>query len=83
MALIPANIPEWIGKWIGKIRPAAEPRVLRVSRETDLILRPWAELTTDELLDRLEWSYSESETFEPEVVWELARRATEDSSSLK
>jgi hypothetical protein len=32
-------------------------------------------LTTDQLLDRLEWSYNESETFEPEVVWELARRA--------
>lgn len=38
--------------------------------------RPWAELSTDQLLDRLEWSYSESGGFEAEVVWELARRAT-------
>ena len=36
--------------------------------------RPWAQLSTDQLLDRLEWSYSESGGFEPEVVWELARR---------
>jgi hypothetical protein len=39
--------------------------------------RPWAQLSTDQLLDRLEWSYSESGGFEPEVVWELARRATQ------
>lgn len=39
--------------------------------------RPCGDLTTDQLLDRIEWSYSESETFEPEVVWELARRASE------
>ena len=38
--------------------------------------RLWAQLSTDQLLDRLEWSYSESGGFEPEVVWELARRAT-------
>ena len=39
--------------------------------------RPWAQLSTDQLFDRLEWSYSESGGFEPEVVWELARRATQ------
>ncbi|MCA1706811.1 MAG: hypothetical protein LC808_27545 [Actinobacteria bacterium] len=39
--------------------------------------RPWAHLSTDQLLDRLEWSYGESGGFEPEVVWELARRATQ------
>jgi hypothetical protein len=45
--------------------------------------RPWAGLTTDQLLDRIEWSYSESETFEPEVVWELARRASERGTNLE
>ena len=39
--------------------------------------RPWAHLSTDQLLDRLEWSYGESGGFEPEVVWELARRVTQ------
>ena len=39
--------------------------------------RPWAQLSTDKLLDRLEWSYGETGGFEPEVVWELARRASE------
>lgn len=38
--------------------------------------RPWAQLSTDQLLDRLEWYFSESGGFEPEVVWELARRVT-------
>ena len=38
--------------------------------------RPWAQLSTDQLLDRLEWSYSETGGFEPDVVWELARRTT-------
>lgn len=38
--------------------------------------RPWVQFSTDQLLDRLEWSYGETGGFEPEVVWELARRAT-------
>lgn len=37
----------------------------------------WAHLSTDQLLDRLEWSYSETGGFEPEVVWELARRVSD------
>jgi len=42
---------------------------------TDVIVdRPWSDLSTDQLLDRLEWTYGETGGFEPEVVWELARR---------
>ena len=47
----------------------------RVMTEVPAESRPWAQLSTDQLLDRLEWSYSETGGFEPEVVWELARRA--------
>lgn len=32
------------------------------------------DLSTGQLLDRLEWAYGETGGFEPEVVWELARR---------
>lgn len=39
-----------------------------------LVPRPWAHLSNDQLLDRLEWTYGENGGFEPEVVWELARR---------
>ena len=38
--------------------------------------RPCTQLSTDQLIDRLEWFYGESGGFEPEVVWELAIRAT-------
>jgi hypothetical protein len=48
-----------------------------VGIDVPLDRRPWAQLSTDQLLDRLEWSYSDSGGFEPEVVWELARRATQ------
>lgn len=48
-----------------------------VATDIPLDRRPWAQLSTDQLLDRLEWSYSDSGGFEPEVVWELARRATQ------
>jgi hypothetical protein len=41
--------------------------------------RPCAHLSVDELLDRLEWSYGETGAFEPEVVWEIARRAIEQA----
>ncbi|MDQ3642641.1 MAG: hypothetical protein M3450_14525 [Actinomycetota bacterium] len=44
--------------------------------EFPAVRRPWAQLSTDQLLDRLEWSFGETGGFEPEVVWELARRAT-------
>jgi hypothetical protein len=47
----------------------------RVTAEAPADRRPWAELSTDQLLDRLEWSFGDSGAFEPEVVWELARRA--------
>ena len=53
----------------------------RVLTEVPADRRPWAQLSTDQLLDRLEWSYSESGGFEPEVVWELARRATQDTGA--
>ncbi len=39
-----------------------------------LVPRPWAHLSNDQLLDRVEWTYGENGGFEPEVVWELARR---------
>lgn len=39
-----------------------------------LVPRPWADLSNDQLLDRLEWTFGEIGGFEPEVVWELARR---------
>ena len=48
-----------------------------VGTDVPLDRRPWAHLSTDQLLDRLECSYSDSGDFEPEVVWELARRATQ------
>ena len=47
----------------------------RVMTEVPAESRPWSQLSTDQLLDRLEWSYSDSGGFEAEVVWELARRA--------
>lgn len=47
----------------------------RVATDVAPERRPWADLSTDQLLDRLEWSYGDSGAFEPEVVWELARRA--------
>ncbi len=43
-----------------------------------LVERPWAHLSNNQLLDRLEWTYGESGGFEPEVVWELARRVKAD-----
>lgn len=39
-----------------------------------LVPRPWAHLSNNQLLDRLEWTYAEDGSFEPDVVWELARR---------
>ncbi|MGI8684570.1 MAG: hypothetical protein ACR2MO_05685 [Acidimicrobiales bacterium] len=45
--------------------------------EAPLDPRPWARLSTDQLLDRLEWSYGEIGGFEPDVVWEVARRAAD------
>lgn len=41
---------------------------------TPLVSRPWADLSNDQLLDRLEWTFGENGGFEPEVVWEMARR---------
>ncbi|MDQ4096407.1 MAG: hypothetical protein M3144_00855 [Actinomycetota bacterium] len=43
-----------------------------------LVARPWAHLSNSQLLDRLEWSFGENGGFEPEVVWELARRVQVD-----
>ncbi len=40
--------------------------------------RPWAHLSNDQLLDRLEWTYGENGGFEPEVVWEIAIRVQAD-----
>lgn len=43
--------------------------------DTDVVVdRRWSHLSTDQLLDRLEWAYGETGGFEPEVVWEMARR---------
>lgn len=61
---------------IGCAAWAAKPLSRRVMTEVPGESRPWAQLSTEQLLDRLEWSYGESGGFEPEVVWELARRAT-------
>jgi hypothetical protein len=44
-----------------------------------VVERPWSHLSTDQLLDRLEWAYGETGGFEPEVVWELARRVPRDA----
>lgn len=43
-----------------------------------LVPRPWTHLSNDQLLDRLEWTYGENGGFEPEVVWQLARRVQAD-----
>ncbi len=43
-----------------------------------LVPRPWAHLSNNQLLDRLEWAYGQNGGFEPEVVWELARRVQTD-----
>jgi hypothetical protein len=43
-----------------------------------LVSRPWADVSNNQLLDRLEWAYNENGGFEPEVVWELARRVQPD-----
>ncbi len=45
--------------------------------------RPWVQLSTDQLLDRLEWSYGETGGFEPDVVWEVARRAADATGSAE
>lgn len=44
-----------------------------------IVDRPWSHLSNDQLLDRLEWAYGETGGFEPEVVWELARRLPEEA----
>lgn len=49
-----------------------------VNGTESLVPRPWALLSNSQLLDRLEWSYGENGGFEPEVVWELARRVQLD-----
>ncbi|MGH9226367.1 MAG: hypothetical protein ACRD2W_21845 [Acidimicrobiales bacterium] len=43
-----------------------------------LVPRPWAHLSNNQLLDRLECTFGENGGFEPEVVWELARRLPAD-----
>lgn len=43
-----------------------------------LVPRPWVDLSNGQLLDRLEWTYGENGSFEPDVVWELARRVQAD-----
>ncbi len=43
-----------------------------------LVERPWAHLANNQLLGRLEWTHDESGDFDPEVVWELARRLQAD-----
>ena len=40
--------------------------------------RPWAHLSHNQLLDRLEWTFGQDGSFEPEVVWEVARRVQTD-----
>jgi len=48
------------------------------SEAVPLVSRPWADLSNAQLLDRVEWTFGESGGFEPEVVWELARRLSAD-----
>lgn len=38
--------------------------------------------TTGELLEHLEWSYNTGRPFDAEVVWELARRASNAEAEL-
>lgn len=49
----------------GALEPTGAERVAETA---------WGHLSAGQLLDRLEWAYGETGGFEPEVVWELARR---------